>query len=303
MIRTLTKLGAFLLVSFYALPAYAQYDPFTIVPDACRSCPAAWLCVISIANNLVTFAITIAVFIVIVVIAWAGILLIFTPTNPENKSQAKKMLINAVIGLVIALSAWLVVDKILEVLGAEGINKTTQVLGGGNGPCIIGRDLASNPIPDGGITATPGDPGYVCTNPEDCPAGASGMNISEATKHLLAAARAGPTAKCWQYVRRAMCAGGMARFCTGGMGNAADVGPYLDRAGLSVVYSGSYSRGSDSAFQYKAGDIVIFQPVPGHKYGHAAMYTGSKWVSDYVQGSMSSNPTNYQGGSFKVYRP
>lgn len=151
----------FTLIGFaVALPASAQMlDGFTILPEACRACPAAWGCVIDVVNNLVTLALSLAVFIVVVVIAWAGILLVFTPTNPENKSQAKKMLINAAIGLVLALAAWLIVDKILETLGAGGVNEQTSVLAGTGTNCIKVPELEQ--IEDGGELVVADKPGTV----------------------------------------------------------------------------------------------------------------------------------------------
>lgn len=143
-----------------AQPVSAQVlDGFTILPEACRACPAAWGCVIDVVNNLVTLALSLAVFIVVVVIAWAGTLLVLTPANPENKSQARKMLINAAVGLVIALAAWLIIDKILAVLGAGGVDRQTSVLSGTGTNCIEVPELQQ--IEDGGELVVAAKPGTV----------------------------------------------------------------------------------------------------------------------------------------------
>jgi len=127
-----------------ALPAHAQFAAgWSIVPAGCQDCPAAWRCVIEFANNLVTFAVGIGILIVVVVIAYAGIMLLLSPANPESKSQAKKMLINAAVGLLIVLASWFIVDKILEVLGAGGVQGTTSVLGTGSNYCYDTPELTA----------------------------------------------------------------------------------------------------------------------------------------------------------------
>lgn len=42
-------------------------------------------------------------------------------------------------------------------------------------------------------------------------------------------------------------------------------------------------------FQPKKGDIVVFEAVKGHPYGHIAMYDGKQWVSDFRQRSVYVN--------------
>ena len=36
---------------------------------------------------------------------------------------------------------------------------------------------------------------------------------------------------------------------------------------------------------YKKGDITITERNKAHKYGHMAMWSGKKWISDFVQNS------------------
>lgn len=169
----------FLIGLSYSPPAHAQFaSDFTIVPAACHSCPAAWVCVLAMLNNLTTLIMTIAVLIVILVITYAGILLVFTATNPENKSQAKKMLINAAIGLVIALGAWLIIDKVLEVLGGDtydSIEEATAVIGTGGSECVVAADPLTKPITGTSTLPTTPGPGPVGGG-QNCPAAdASGM--------------------------------------------------------------------------------------------------------------------------------
>jgi hypothetical protein len=33
----------------------------------------------------------------------------------------------------------------------------------------------------------------------------------------------------------------------------------------------------------EAGDVVVIQAIPGHPDGHMAMYSGTRWISDFKQ--------------------
>ncbi len=108
----------------------------------------------NVMNALISFGIVICV----LIIAFAGILWILTPTNPENHSQAKKVLTNAVIGLLIILSAWLVVDFVMKLLyngDDRRFGPWNEILTpGGDDYCIVAA--STTPLFSGSITATPG---------------------------------------------------------------------------------------------------------------------------------------------------
>lgn len=53
---------------------------------------------------------------------------------------------------------------------------------------------------------------------------------------------------------------------------AKDMGTALQAAGFFEVED-----------KPKKGDVVVIQPAPGHPNGHAAVYDGSHWVSDFRQ--------------------
>jgi hypothetical protein len=57
---------------------------------------------------------------------YAGFLYIGSAGNPNNKSKAKKIIKNALLGYLIILSAWLVVDTILKGLGFTGEDYLTN---------------------------------------------------------------------------------------------------------------------------------------------------------------------------------
>lgn len=95
---------------------------WSLVPEACRACPCGFSGVMGIVQNLINAGISVGILFAVVIMAWAGFILIMSPFNPEAKSTAHKMLINAVIGFLIVCSAWLIVDFVMKALysGPDG---------------------------------------------------------------------------------------------------------------------------------------------------------------------------------------
>ena len=145
------------------------FDPeWQLVPEASEldsdcdfGAPLGFAGVLQLIQNVMNAAISFGVVISVLVIAFAGILGILTPTNPENHSQAKKVLTNAVIGLLIILSAWLIVDFVMKMLynpDAPGLGPWNKILSGGD-ICIV-KDEDQQALFDGGITVVPGSGDY-----------------------------------------------------------------------------------------------------------------------------------------------
>jgi hypothetical protein len=124
--------------------------------------------------------------------------------------------------------------------------------------------------------------------------GTSGMNIGSAVKHLDANAHAKPTGWCSKYVNKAIAAGGVK--VQGA--NAKDLGPNLESAGFVPVAT----QADGSSYTPLAGDVVVFDAVPGHINGHTAMYNGLQWVSDFKQAGFLVAAT-YANGNYTIYRP
>lgn len=119
--------AVFLTVSFilltvsFVLPVAAQAGgiPFfgPIVPKEGSTCPAGWGMVIEVINNLISFFITLAiVFVAPLMLAYAGFLFVTNPVNASGKAKANKVLLNTIVGIVIALAAWLIVNAVMVVL-------------------------------------------------------------------------------------------------------------------------------------------------------------------------------------------
>lgn len=172
MYRLLAPLLLVLLLAS-ALPLEAQagmplFDPdWHIVPDPHdfdEKCPVGaplgFAGVLVLIQNLMNAAVSLGILISVLVIVFAGVLWILTPTNPENHSKAKKVLMNAVIGLLIILSAWLVVDFIMKTLydaDTSGFGPWNTILIGGE-YCIVKNDKVQG-LFSRGISAVPGTTG------------------------------------------------------------------------------------------------------------------------------------------------
>ena len=72
-------------------------------------------------NNVIKFMLfTIATPLVALITVYAGFNMIANSTNTEKALKAKKIMINVVVGYVIALASWLIINTILTRLGYNG---------------------------------------------------------------------------------------------------------------------------------------------------------------------------------------
>lgn len=107
-------------VGTVAFPAFAQAKiPFfgPIVPDAINRCAASYAALVIVINNIIQFALTMAIVIVLpLTIAYAGFLLVTNPFQSDAHGRARSMILHAVVGIVIALGAWLIVNAVMVTL-------------------------------------------------------------------------------------------------------------------------------------------------------------------------------------------
>jgi hypothetical protein len=282
--------------------------PLTTAPD--------YGCVLQVIQNIVNFAVSFSILLFVLYLAIGGFRMVISGGSSEARSQAKQRLLNVVVGLTVLLTSWLIVDFVMKTLYDDAKFGPWNAILAGNSEkvdrCIVAKlprpvttgtiDANLQPVTTGG-TGGAGGSGTAT----GAGSGSSRMNIPSATAYMTQRySTTQPGGQCWVGVRMGLCKGGLTQFCSGGMGNAFEVGPYLTKAGFSTVFSGKYSNpSSEKAFAYQPGDVIIFDKVSGHPYGHATMYVGNNvWISDYTQGgTMSSNKADYAGGSFTVYRP
>ncbi len=138
LLALLATLGSFALPLFAHATGIPYFGP--VVPSNAATCAAGWQSLIQLINNAVAVGITIVLlFIAPIMIAYAGFLYVVNPVNPSGRSQANKMMLNVVTGIVISLAAWLIVDAVLTTLTNQGgLNVwTAGMFGDGTTPCLI----------------------------------------------------------------------------------------------------------------------------------------------------------------------
>lgn len=149
-----------------AIPFFGPIiDQSWIVSGTGIQCALGWGAVITVINNIIRFLITIAiVFVAPITIAYAGFLYVVNPVNPSGIAKAKGILLNTVIGIVIALAGWLIVDAIMVVLysGSEGSTKwgtwSSLITSGGALTCLPQKGVGTglNQSTNGaGVTVVP----------------------------------------------------------------------------------------------------------------------------------------------------
>ena len=120
-----------LLLILAIMPSIAlgQGMPDKIVP--CNGVDCTVCDIATLAQNILNTGIFIAVFLSAVLFAWAGAKYLVNAANPGQVTQAKAIFANVLIGLLIILSGWLIVDTLMKVLtnGSFGPwNKVCELL-------------------------------------------------------------------------------------------------------------------------------------------------------------------------------
>jgi hypothetical protein len=98
-----------------------------------------------VVNNLISFGLTLVlVFITPLMIAYSGFLMVVNQGNSAGLEKAKSVLTNTVVGIVVALASWMIVDAIMAVLYNSGARSggttlttwTSLITSNGNDFCI-----------------------------------------------------------------------------------------------------------------------------------------------------------------------
>lgn len=112
-----------------------------------------------------------------------------------------------------------------------------------------------------------------------------------AAKYATEHAESKSVGLCALYVRKAINAGGIPLYKCGSAWHYRHVLPILN----------FHQVGKDA--EREVGDIVVFQPIGGRKYGHIAIWNGTQWVSDFKQRNfiVHSDYTK-EGAEYRIYR-
>ena len=105
-----------LLVPTFTLAA--NILPERIVPKSCSvlgGCQS--ICSIAeLADNILKTGVVLAVFLSAALFAWAGLKMLVSPANPGQQGQAKTLFLNVLVGFLIILAAWLIIDTVMRVM-------------------------------------------------------------------------------------------------------------------------------------------------------------------------------------------
>jgi len=104
--------------------AYKLGDPLVPkcgVDPITEECIWGWTEFLTLINNVIYFILFyMTVPIAAIMFFYAGFELITSGGSTEKRGTAKKVFTNAVIGLVIAVGAWLIIRTLLSILGYDG---------------------------------------------------------------------------------------------------------------------------------------------------------------------------------------
>ena len=102
----------------------------------CRACD-----VVILGQNLLMWFIGIMASIIALMFAWGGMQMVMSAGNPGAVTQGREKMTNAVIGLVIILGAWLIVDTVLKVVMGGNIGVWNEV------ECVANPSRTATPPP------------------------------------------------------------------------------------------------------------------------------------------------------------
>lgn len=108
----------------FAPAAYAADANFfgPLINEECKCVGSApdWGCVLQTLQNVINLGVSLGVIFFVLVTAYAGALFMASSVNPGGRKQARTMMGAAAVGLIVALSAWLLVDFVMKAIYNEG---------------------------------------------------------------------------------------------------------------------------------------------------------------------------------------
>lgn len=118
----LKKFFVYLIVFIVLVfPVISSAQDTGIIPCDNVKTPCDYNALMDLINTLIDFALVkMAVPLCAIMFAYAGFEMVTSAGSSEKKGMAKKVFTNAVMGLVIAASAFLIVKTLLHILGYDG---------------------------------------------------------------------------------------------------------------------------------------------------------------------------------------
>lgn len=147
MLRRVSLMALFGVLIVIPHTALANSIPYfgPLIESGWDRCPLSWAGVINVVNNLIVMTLTFAITILApFMIAYAGFLMVTNPYSPSGISKAKSILTNTVMGIVIALAAWVIVDAVMAVLYRPGdaLGAWSEIIKSGGLATCLTQDAA-----------------------------------------------------------------------------------------------------------------------------------------------------------------
>ncbi len=150
-ILTFAVVGIFLTLPIISVEAAGLVPCGDPGEEECQACH-----IVELGQNVLTWLISISASIIAIIFAWAGMKIVMAKGSTENMSEAKGMMTNSIIGLVILLSAWLVIDTVLKLVITND-SEVKQRLGTWNEvKCVTQPEYSWTPVENGsrGVSAS-----------------------------------------------------------------------------------------------------------------------------------------------------
>jgi len=186
----------FTIVACVGIPIQAQaatadfFGP--LISDAC-TCPGvhapSFGCVLDTIQRAMNLGISLSILIAVLVLTYAGILFLLSPTNPESKTKARTILTNGVVGFIIVIAAWLIVDFVMKLFYGGQFGPWNQILNGG-ATCIDAVQTQSL-FAGSNVTAVPGSTTTAGAGGSNVPLSNTGRGACSATDIFNAASTGG----------------------------------------------------------------------------------------------------------------
>ena len=106
-----------------------------IVPQ--ETCPLGYQAILMVVRNVTNDAIYLAGIFAVLLIAYAGFLFVTNASSPSNLEKGRTVLISTVIGFVIVISAWLIVNEVIVTFTTGSLQSVTSLLeSSSSSPCM-----------------------------------------------------------------------------------------------------------------------------------------------------------------------
>lgn len=280
-------IGLVLGMSLFALPA-ATYAAGSLIPcggagadqHPCQACD-----VVTLANNVIAWLVGFLSAIAVLIIVYAGIKLVTAGGNRHAMEEAKGMMTNLIIGYLIVLGGWLVMDYIMKAL--------------------VNDDASFGPWNTISCVAQPKVNDYVAwSNPDASLSGNNGWTASgtsgasDATCGFLAGAAGMPTDQydCRPQIAQCTAIGGTPTVNHPATGDTVTCTPKAYGGSCSPLASGPCSP--ENLVQYFGARATEASSICSKESGGAPIPSGSD-ICCGSDGSCSGDPS-FSGGYFQI---